>query len=170
MKKEELITNGKDTFMKVWLRKWEFLDKGIKSCIKVVIAISVLTYMAMFGISAFDHVASPENGEAIEIYENPNEYIWRSIVELDEENGNVVYIGQTISKEKAIQMARDNANAFNHLVSEKYANVAEGISHDVPKNFKNYVEVYWAPYEEAIFIVSRGTKVDAGYEKIQLDK
>ena len=170
MKREELITNGKDTFMKVWLRKWEFLDKGIKSFIKGVIAISVLTYMAMFGISAFDHVSSPENGEAIEIYENPDQYIWRSIVELDVENGNVIYIGQTISKEKAIQMARDNANAFNHLVSEKYADLKAGITNDVPKNFKNYVDVYWAPYEEAVFIVPRGMKVDAGYEKIQLDK
>lgn len=167
---KETIEKGRDILNQVWYRKWELAEHGWKFLLKGIFAFAILSSIVMLGISAWDRITAPENGTAVEAYEEPDALIWKSIVGLNKETGSVVYIGITISKEQAIQMAKDNGNNFNHQVAEKRADFEAGITAKVPKAFEKPVDIYWAPKEKALFIVPRGMKVDAEYEKIQLDE
>lgn len=170
MNKQETMEKGKDLFCQVWYRKWELLHRGWDLLLKGIVAFAFLSSILMLGISAWDSITAPENGTAVEDYEEPDALIWKSIVGLNQKTGNVVYIGMTISKEKAIKLAQENANNFNHQVAEKRADFEAGITAKIPKAFRTPVDVYWCPKENALFIVPRGMKVDAEYEKIQLDE
>ena len=167
---KETIEKGRDILNQVWYRKWELAEYGWKFLLKGIFAFAILSSILMLGISAWDNITAPENGTAVEAYEDPDSLIWKSIVGLNQKTGNVVYIGMTISREKAIKLAKDNANNFNHQVAEKRADFEAGITAKIPKAFRTPVDVYWCPKESSLFIVPRGMKVDAEYEKIQLDE
>lgn len=161
---------GKKMVTEVWYRKWEVFSEIAKMLLKSMTGVAFLIGFLMIGISTWDAITEPEGANTTEIWEEPDALIWKSIVEADKEKGNAVYIGITISKEMAVEMAKDNAQHFNKRVAEQRADFEAGITAKIPTTFENAVDVYWCPKEKALFIVPRGMIVDAEYEKIHLDE
>lgn len=100
--------------------------------------------------------------------EHLREAVHNEIVELDVENGNVVWLKESIEKETAIEVALKEAKWFNGEVEAKRQDYKAGFTTGISPAFRYKVDVYYVEEsgKKAIFVVKEGTKVKQTYQKI----
>ena len=167
---------GENLLKIVWHEKWNFLYKLLKSitAIGVILSIGLIGVMIVVDWKDTKTIGSSSvSAHQIWTRKSLDDAVYDAMINLNPEKGRIVWLGSTISREKALNVIIRQANRFNSLVDAQYEDYNAGFTVDINPVFRQKVDVYYVKDTDntyGIFIVPRGTQIhdDSGvkYEKI----
>lgn len=166
-----------DNLIKIaWYEKWNLLYKLGRAImtIGVIICVGFVGLMIVVDWKDTKTIGSSSiSAHQIWTRKSLDDKVYEAMINLNPEKGAIIWLGSTISREKALNVIVRQANRFNSLVDEKHQDYNAGFTVDINPAFRNAVDVYYVKDTDntyGIFIVTSGTKIhdDSGvkYEKI----